>query len=496
MILIFAVISVFSYGQEIIVQSTNKNDITLFSTYKNSPEIASAINKLKTVINANPDYSGKNVKVVVKVTFYNSKNNILPLNRIDVYSDDLFYIWDSNTSNAGNRITLNFLFTEESIGDNKNLKFDGFQYQEDGGGEQVPELVADYIKENILRPQNNDVEKIIKKGINAVKNAFDRNFQQRMITRVQPMLNCRCYFKGYSCITTYSYYFQNETINREVNIDTLNTSSDTISLFDYTRTGLSSLDQVLQYTVNTGKNQVRVFSFVDTLKNSKNILTIDYSQYGQVMPLLQNGATVPVSYNTLYLLIKDTIKGATRTELENGTDNPQLTALTNIIVWGEPSWKNSYPTWCNVFAQYLSRYIYGIVAGDFLVPYGQWGKSANDLFDYFNGSPDYIELPKNKSDEIWTKYINRGYPVYFSKKENGKSGHIETGFPETPRVDGKYNKQKFDNSPNAGGLLGSKQFVVGAGGTVGFKSYDEYDWLKNKETKAFLSLKYLETEYK
>jgi hypothetical protein len=39
------------------------------------------------------------------------------------------------------------------------------------------------------------------------------------------------------------------------------------------------------------------------------------------------------------------------------------------------------------------------------------------------------------------------------------------------------------------------QFVIGAGSTVGFKSYDKYTWLQNVETIAFLALKYLEIEY-
>jgi len=550
MILIFVVISVFSYGQEIIVQSTNKKDITLFSTYKNSPDIASAINKLKSAINANPGYSGKNMKVVVKVTFYNSKNNILPLNRIDVYSDGLSYIWDSNTGSTGNRITLNFLFTEESVGDSKNLKFDGFQYQEDGGGEQVPELVANYIRENILRPQNNDVEKIIKKGLNAVKNAFDRGFQDELIKFAPKMLLCRYYYKEYSCRfeDTYSNYFQNTTTNRAAELQqsvvylnqngqyddvylnnwktmranvfdallghelradnitplsdmlyvtenkdnykqfsTLNLIFDTKDLFDYSQTGLSTFDKVQTE-----------FKFVETLKNSKNVMTVDLDSSRHVKSQLENGNTIPVSVNTLYKLTKDVIHGPKEINLINAEDNDNVNHISKEQIWGHQVW-TSYQTWCNVFAQYLSRHIYGMMNGDFLVPSKKGNMNANALFAYFSSSPDCFELPKD--DKIWEKYINKGYPVYFSAlgKLNGNgtrgSGHIETGFPEIPRVGGKYNKREFDNPQNTGGLLGSKDFVVGAGGTVGFKSYNEYPWLQKGDTKAFLALKYLEIEY-
>ena len=552
----FLAMSVFLHGQRIIVQSTNKDAAPLIERYKKSPEIISAINKLKNVINDNPDYSGKNMSVVVKVTFYNpSKISFLPLNRADVYSEETLL----DGVNRGNQIMLHFLFAEERSGKNTKITFTDFRYQESGGSEQVPELVANYIQEQILKKQNSDdVEAIVKKGLNAVKNAFDRRFQQKLIERAPKMLDCRYYFRKYSCISTYSYYLRNETTNRDADlqqplvyldqnnyhnvylknwqntqakvfdklfghelsldesfdetlqqdmfyinngkdftdINALNLSFNTESLFDYANTGLSSLNEVLQ--AKDGSPQVLVFDFVNRLQNSKNTLTIDYSKYGQLTDLLQDGKTIPVSHNTLYVLMKNYIIGPKTAELKAAIDISNATILTDTLVWGHPSWKNSYPTWCNVFAQYLSHHIYGTINDDFLVPYEKWGKSANSLFDYFNKSPHCIPLDKSKSDEIWTKYIDKGYPVYFSwKNPNPKnSGHIETGFPSSSGV-GIFNKKSFEGVSSQTSLLlsGDTKYMVGAGGTVGFKSFGGYATNFTNEATPFLALQYLSIEY-
>jgi hypothetical protein len=78
------------------------------------------------------------------------------------------------------------------------------QQIEDG---QIPEIIQNYIQEEIMKKQT-DIAAIIYKGINAVKNAYDRSFQQKLIERVPNMLLCRYYYKGYSCISTHSYYFK------------------------------------------------------------------------------------------------------------------------------------------------------------------------------------------------------------------------------------------------------------------------------------------------
>ena len=172
-LLFFLTVSLALQAQEIIVQSTDKKDLQLLTQYKNSPEITAAINRLKAVIGASPDYGSKNMNVAVKVTFRNPVTNILNLKRDEIYSDT----WIAFPVNAGNKITLSFSFEEKHAGDTKKFTFTDFNCEESGGGEQVPDVVARYIQDRILAQQNNDVEKIIQKGLNAVKNAFDRRFQ-------------------------------------------------------------------------------------------------------------------------------------------------------------------------------------------------------------------------------------------------------------------------------------------------------------------------------
>ncbi|MDR1197952.1 MAG: hypothetical protein LBK94_02915 [Prevotellaceae bacterium] len=49
---------------------------------------------------------------------------------------------------------------------------------EDG---QLPDIVRNYIQEQILEKQNNNIAAVVHKGINVVKNAYDRSFQNAMI---------------------------------------------------------------------------------------------------------------------------------------------------------------------------------------------------------------------------------------------------------------------------------------------------------------------------
>jgi hypothetical protein len=269
-------------------------------------------------------------------------------------------------------------------------------------------------------------------------------------------------------------------VDSHLHIGELKITINSEDLFEYDRNIYKSLEDP------TLKNN---FPFVESLKNSKEVMIMDLSTYGKVIPMQKEDKTFPVSHTTLYRLIKNDIIGANMSKVLNAEDDVQADSISIEQIWGSPAYRAKYPTWCNVFAQYLSFHVYG----DYLVPLN---KNANAIFDFFNTSPHYIELDKSNSAEIWTKYINKGYPVYFSKNESGKSGHIETGFPNVSNVN-IYNKQGFADIENSSRLLGGdNQYVIGAGATVGFKSYKSYNWLSNDKTKAFLSLKYLEIEYK
>ena len=263
----------------------------------------------------------------------------------------------------------------------------------------------------------------------------------------------------------------------------LKISFDTKDLFSYDAT---------QYGSYEDASVSNKFSYLEELKNSKEILTIDLSKKKKVIPVLNNNTTVPVTHSTLYYLICDYIKGADERDLINGTDNPQVYEITPEQVWGHPFWTR-LQTWCNVYAQYLSRYVYGMIDGDFLVPSKKGNMNANQLFEYFNSSPHYKVLPKN--EEMWTKYINKGYPVYFSWKNDKGSGHIETGFPANTGVN-VWNRKIFGEESPDNTILdnGDNKLMIGAGSTVGYKTYSAYNYFINKAT-PFLALKYLSEIY-
>jgi hypothetical protein len=526
-------------GQEFIVQSNNAPDLKQYEQVIKSEKFIALVNKLKTIVKNNEDYS--NTNIIIQITLFDpTMLGSLKLKNRHIHSLDYVDIWKTTYINE-DRI----MFFFEKQGNQYIFKdFVVTQNIEDG---QIPELVRNYISEQILRKENNNITAIVYKGINAVKNAYDRRFQQKLIEHAPKMLMCRYYYKGYTSITTYSYYFRNATINRNAefrlplvylhqgvyhavylnnwnitranafdnlighallsvnniiphanllytqdgtiykNISILNLNFEPKDLFDYTRTGHSTFESVAQQAE---------FNFVEKLKNSKNILTMDLSNKKQLTSVQQDGLTVPVSHNTLYKLTKDTIHGPTASNLYNAEDNAQADSISVAQLWGHPFW-SGYPTWCNVYAQYLSRHIYGQVNGDYLVPSQGGTMNANKLFDYFSNSPHYIVLDKisdNDIKKIW-EYVNKGYPVYFSRKNPNGSGHIETGVPPIFTV--VYNKQGFFDEKNTTNLLktGDNKFLIGAGSTVGFKSYEGYSWSKKEETKAFIALGYLSKEY-
>lgn len=535
--MLFTYISVTSlHGQEIIAQSNNVADLKQYESLIKATNISILKAKLENVIANNPDY--KNTKLFIQITFFDpAVLGGLKLKTPHIHNTDYIDTW-KNMYAAENRIMF---FFEKQGG---KYVFKDFVITNAIQEGQIPDIVRNYIVEQILKPEK-EISELVYKGMNAVKNAYDRRFQQKLIEHAPKMLKCRYYYKGYTSITTYSYYFRNVTTNRHAelrlpivylhqgvynavhlknwsetranvfdnlighellsinnttpqadllytqdgtvyrNLSISNLSFDTKDLFDYSRTGHSTFENVVRQPE---------FGFVETLKNSKTIMTMDLSNKKQLTAMQQNGLTIPISHNTLYKLIKDTIHGPTASNLYNGEDNAQADSISAAQLWGHPFW-SGYPTWCNVYAQYLSRHIYGQVNGDYLVPSQGGTMNANRLFDYFNSSPHYKSLNKDNPEEIW-EFINKGYPVYFSKSEVGKSGHIETGFPANIVVN-IWNGKIFGQENSNVSILNAtnNKLVIGAGGTVGFKSYDKYNWIKNDKTRAFLALQYLNNVY-
>jgi hypothetical protein len=504
----------------------------------------------------NSDYKDKKVKIFVKIYFIDSKYNTLILEKNMEVSNtnSSSHFFSNDIISVPNSLVIKFWFDE-------NAAFKNFTVQENTnyGNPQIPDIVETYIKEQILMKENNDVDKIVNKGLNAVKNAFDRRFQQKLIEQAPKMLKCRYYYKGYTNIKMYSYYFTNETTNRSSDLQqsivylppqtqqyydvylkqwtanranvfdaalghemmaildnngNITANPQPNELFIYENEAYTPLNTLTTFDTdnlidgsNITNNDKSYFTYLDNLKNSKEIMQIDLSKYQNITPVKTNNATVPVSHSTIYKLKKEESIQISESDKLNAVE-VKIDSLSKEFVWGNPVWRNKYQTWCNVFAQYLSLYIYGKVEETSLVPITRKEVTsekttnkyynANALFDYFSTSPHYISLKKNEDADIqviWN-YINKGYPVYFSwKNPDGGSGHIETGFPANTAIN-IWNRKTFEQENTDNSLdVNNKQLVVGAGSIVGFKSYERYKWLKNDETKAFLALQYLTNEY-
>ena len=506
----FFAMSVFSYGQEIIVQPTNQETAPTFLRYKNSPEITSAINKLKNVINGNSDYSGKNMSVVVKITFYNrSMIFLLPINRTDVYPDIM--LWGIL---KGNQITLHFVFDEEGFGKDTKITFTKFLYQEGGGSEQVPELVANYIQEEILKKQSSDdVETIVKKGLNAVKNAFDRSFQQKMISNIPPLLPQKKYYKGYS-------YAGFNWFNFEVveNQDKLPYDLETLYQEDENQNYvLLSEEQSVKSLLD---NQSTVFTLYNEeyLKVSETeVSTKGESIYYEEANLLDNSDIHNIygpakteilsnihTFKELKCIQEPNKKVKTLIYLFNDTENAlsqqhKIKVITgevgvegevdeyNGLSWyGKTKFSLNQPTWCNQFVRDLTKNTY--FKGEFILR----AVSAEYMNNDFNANPTKFEnITKTDKNIIWNSYINKGYLVFFSDK-----GHIEVGFPDNKHYLNMRERHPDDiRYPNTSSNSQSekKQLTIGAGTTVGYKLADT--WATKNSVEKFLYLDYLNYEY-
>ena len=505
MILLFAVTSVFSYGQSIIVQSTNKVHSLLLTQYKKSPEITSAIDRLKSVIYTNPDYKLMKVDVVVKVTIYNPAITILPIKSTIVYSDidDQFYVWGDD--GTGNRIVLNFLFKEIFIGNSRKLEFADFRYQESGDGEQIPELVANYIREYILKQQDNDVETIIKKGLNAVKNAFDRRFQQEMISNAPPLLPQKRYYKGYT-------YFRFRWFNLKVteNQDKLPYDLEQLYQKDETSNYVRLPDQSVQSLLDKQKT-------IFTLHNEKYVkvgetevsakgesiyfegdAVIDPNDiYGPTkeailsnvhtfkgMKYIQNPKDPDAKYRILVYSFDDTENALSqlhKIKVEKGLilEEEEVDEYTGLSVFGK-KFSFNQPTWCNKFAKDVTNNTY-LGSNSILEDTG--AGAMNQKFKSDNTA--YIDITKIDKNMIWNSYINKGYLVFFSN-----SGHIEVGFPDNEHYL-NYRERHPDDTRyqniSSSNLSEKKQLTIGAGSTVGYKPAKKWA-ITEKTVKIFLYL--------
>lgn len=448
---------------------------------------------------------------------------------------------------------LSFLFYFLKDGDNYILKdFVVSDIMKDG---QIPELVEIYIKNNIALEDKTKINNCIINTINALKNSFDLRFKEKLITESQNLFKINYYYRHYAFIPFAYYYFETQI---DENFGNINISFDDAITHDkplfVNNGGVATIndlysDNDLSYNVNgTNYNIDKANDLIYLISGGSRTIITNYSNFKNKVYIDLSNAFVKsnnelVCFNSiaeyqsknyfaktthlkyLYSILEKIKDSDKHFKAWNYIDNDgvsfyeapkynfcQVKVFSNIAQKGDyigninrTSIYQSDPTWCNKYALELSNRIYGEDPNTNRspVPYDndeQKECTANMLYSFFLKHTDiYIEI-KEKSVDIWDDYINKGYPVYFSSYNSNGSGHIETGFPDNSINIGNNNlsddfQEDLSNFTTTNYNSGNKKYCsVGAGATTGFKTFNEYGFLKNT-SKAFLYLGYLEKEY-
>jgi len=122
--------------------------------------------------------------------------------------------WNSQYDNS-----LRLLFFFEKVG--SQYQFKVFEATPAVRDMQLPDLVYNYINEQIIAPHTNEPKEAVYWGLNAVKNAFDRRFMERLVEWGPRLLEFSYYFKGYAYIKPPNpyYYSEYETTSRTGSIN-------------------------------------------------------------------------------------------------------------------------------------------------------------------------------------------------------------------------------------------------------------------------------------
>lgn len=422
--------------------------------------------------------------------------------------------------------------------------------------DQILNQVEKYIDEQIVLQKKDNAKDAIYGGINALKNAFNLDFNQDLIAKAPPLLKQSCFYPDYAFIQLAYYYFISDidpkykdkairyNENGLENMLSVLANPLFISDLEYAKVRDVYSDNKLYYKVNKENKYINNSDkniFIEDLYTTKSITSFnDLSNYIDLTntKVMVNGKLV--NFNTIEEYNGNNYFAKTShlkflfpiLKKLNDTENYfkewnyinangvtfydaskysfcKVYAHSGVALKGDnigvlnvkSIYHSGNPTWCNQFAIELSKSIYGkdSQTGDYPAPSGNGNYSANDQYDYFSSHSVYVKLEKGKKDVIWS-YVNKGYPVYFSwKNPTGRSGHIETGYPSNGSNLGNNMGVGFDQSLSNYGSGkyndGTNDFCcVGAGGVVGFKNFDSYFFLNNW-ADAFLYLGYLTKEY-
>jgi hypothetical protein len=513
-------------GQEIIVQSNNAADLKQYESLAKATNIKTLKAKLENVVANNPDY--RNTKIIIQITFFDpAVLGGLKLKTPHGHSADYIDIW-KNTYIADDRMML---FFEKQGG---KYIFKDFVVTDAILEGQIPDIVKNYITEQILKPEK-EISKLVYKGINAVKNAYDRRFMNKMIDNVDKLIAEKKYYKGYT-YTVYEYYLLENEPNTNIlpynfcdiyaqvpngkivsihsqfssyrtlpNIlsskynfvynDTLNQYVPYIPILDdiYVKNNQGSF---IKYTITGYTKEHYVYAengakFVFNSQSHVNkIIETPYVYMGWERKKINNTWTQDLIFDSTRYYCDQQYRVVYRKGMFNAEE--QIDTKRGVSRW--PNFEYGQPTWCNQFARDLSKEMYGT--------YIIGSLSANNLFDTLSTSKDFASLQtikskKNGEDKIWQNYIDRGFLVFYLKKNSGSSGHIETCFPNGISNDKIYQKRHSDDTryPEENIPVSTSSYTnlfIGAGSSVGYKYSPE--WRNKIDTTPFLYLGFLKLE--
>ena len=517
------------------VQSANFEDMKAWAGKVSRNASALKIDPFKTVLAQHNDvqngtYEDLRVDVVMYDPFRIGSRMLKKPNPMT--ADEYIRSWNERVT--GDRILF---FFQKPARDADDYDFKRLAASPELANKQLPEIITTYIEKNILAKAGN-AQETLKAGINALKNAFDQQFKQRLIDSSPELAALKEFYKGIANIpynyfyfeafedSTYKFsppiYFKNEISKyTELHVHIFESfkiadfPASTLNIYnkDSIYFNLNNLD--INLPINRYPNPIFIlknnntyehffYRFINLVYPSYELAIKNKNLNKYLANLEQNENIVTCLYSEINKKVNiDTLGPKTeysRIKVYSGTvrkgDN-----ITPYLGWSQySSFTLNQPTWCNVFAFELSKRIFqnqkDPFTHDFPVPYGSDGKSANQINNFFNEAKNtvYIEIENSKQniDLVW-KLINCGYSMYFSLADN--PGHIETGFPDGLPNFG--NRKTFDinftkiNYINQNSL--TKHTCIGAGGYIGLKSYDKYFFLQ--KCQIFLYLGYLRSNF-
>ena len=417
-------------------------------------------------------------------------------------------------------------------------------------------VVRKYIQDQIMAKSNSHAQ-AVNEGVNALKNAYDDGFKEKLVEMGPKMLDFKYYYKGYAYIPTSYYYFEYEEREKSTDLNKeleywyepeQNTSKYyDVYLKDWKHRKATvfngdfgqdlvykkeeqavSLDNFENVYVKTGADKEgsvgrHLFSEYHTHFDMKDLFDLENCSYSSVSDIPEKSdlyslsAEMSTSDSIIKMKIiksdfKERYKKLTtdmpvsyksRYKLFNGNltgvsrdnlwESQDVSKVTSKMGWGL-GWN---------FDQNLAPWC-NVFASD-LSNYIYGKVEGNYPVPYGNGGMTAKKLHSHFISEI-NNYINLHKEEESYDKEKiwdlidegypvyfSTKKHIETGFPDESKNNG--NKTYFNEKRRyAHNDPTSNNNTIGAGNNVGYATYGDYRFLKYRAA-VFLYLEYLKKEY-